>query len=172
MASLSDQQIAPILWILSARLKRYRADMAFYRHHCRDAVGPLSVTPPRCRADTSSTSLAVGPIATRYGPCPALDIDQTIGWITDGHGCYPTYSGGGNRQRADSGRIRSRGKFQMNIPSTGINIYPIIAQSPGRRCSVVTKIAMALQRAAGEHLYKLQPASGGSLPLFGRADLI
>jgi hypothetical protein len=46
--------IGPILWILSARLKRYRADMAFYRHHCRDDVCPLSVTPP-----------AVGPIPDR-----------------------------------------------------------------------------------------------------------
>jgi hypothetical protein len=80
---------------------------------CRPAIG----YPPRCRADTRSTSLAVGPIATRYGPCPAPDIDQTIGWITDCHGCYPTDSGGGNRQRADSGRIRSRGKFQMMIYS-------------------------------------------------------
>ncbi len=35
---------------------------------------------------------------------------------------------------------------------------PIIAPSPGRRCNV-TKIAMALQRADGARLYKLQPAS-------------
>ena len=35
------------------------------------------------------------------------------------------------------------------------NVYPIIAPSPGRRCSVVNKIAMALQRAAGARLSKL-----------------
>jgi hypothetical protein len=40
--------------------------------------------PPRCRADTRSTSLAVGPTATRYGPSPAPDINLTIGWITGG----------------------------------------------------------------------------------------
>jgi len=39
---------------IGPNLERYLADMACYRHHCRDAVGPLSVTPP-----------AVGPIPDR-----------------------------------------------------------------------------------------------------------
>ncbi len=55
-----------------------------YFRHCRPAIcyPPHAVQPTSDRR--SSTTLAVRPTATRYGPSPTIDINLTIRWITGG----------------------------------------------------------------------------------------